>query len=51
MSDPGVMESIDRVSATNLMTGKKSSWIGLIGTIMIVALCLGFFVPPVISYF
>lgn len=51
MSFPGVLENIDRVSMSNLMTGKKSSWIGLVGTVMIVALCLGFFIPPVISYF
>ena len=45
-----MMQFLDRLSVTNLVTGKKASWIGLLGTLIVVGLCVAIYLPAVESY-
>jgi len=45
-----MIQFLDRLSLTNLPIGKKASWTGLLGTLVIAGLCLAIFVPAIQSY-
>jgi hypothetical protein len=51
MASDSVLEIFDRVSEKVPLNGRKSSWVGFIGTLALLALCLWFYVPAVMSYF
>lgn len=51
MSQSLIVQGFDRLSPVNIMRGGRSSWFGVIGTLMVVVLCLIFYVPAVIGYF
>jgi hypothetical protein len=45
-----MIQHLDRFALTNPLSGKKSSLIGLCGTLLLLGVCLAFYVPAVRSY-
>ena len=46
-----MIQHLDRFALTHLLSGKKSSWIGLCGTLLLLGVCLAIYVPAILSYF
>jgi hypothetical protein len=50
MSTYSILSSLDGLSPPPLK-GKRTSWLGCIGSAMLLALCLGFYLPAILTYF
>lgn len=47
----GTLQIFDRLVPIQVQKDSRGSWIGFIGTLMFLAVCLALYVPPVIGYF
>ena len=45
-----MIQHLDRLALTNVLSGKKTSWIGLCGTLIVLAVCLALYVPAIQRY-
>lgn len=51
MAFGAVIQTLDRLSVRSVLRGSTSTICGIVGTLVLLALCLGIYIPPTVGYF